>query len=68
MVYLHNKVLGGSENAQNGAAKSSVGEPYQQNLEQKQENLEESMWSDSTYMMFQQIALNYKIKQCFQRQ
>ena len=29
MVYLHDKVLGGSENVQNGAAKSSVGEPYQ---------------------------------------
>ena len=29
MLYLHDKVLGGSENAQNGAAKSSVGEPYQ---------------------------------------
>lgn len=29
MAYLHDKVLGGSENAQNGAAKSSVGEPYQ---------------------------------------
>lgn len=46
MVYLHDKVLGGSENVQNGAAKSSVGEPYQQNLEQKQENLEKPMWSD----------------------